>query len=53
MFNGRENNMLSICLNITPDENKFIEDLARVTTSLRIDDWSELTIDAFIKSVES
>ncbi|MBR1747591.1 MAG: hypothetical protein IJ735_05200 [Clostridia bacterium] len=51
MFNGNENNMLSICLNITPDENKFIEELARTTTSLRIDDWSEITIDAFIKTV--
>lgn len=52
MFNGSENNMLSICLNITPDENKFIEELARATTSLRIDDWSEITIEAFIKKVK-
>lgn len=52
MFNGSENNMLSICLNITPDENKFIEELARATTSLRIDDWSEITIEAFIKTVK-
>ncbi len=52
MFNGNENSMLNICLNITPDENKFIEDLARATTSLRIDDWSEITIDAFIKAVK-
>ena len=44
--------MLSICLNITPDENKFIEELARATTSLRIDDWSEITIEAFIKTVK-
>ena len=52
MFNGNENNMLQICLNITPDENKFIEELARITTSLRIDDWSEITVEAFIKAVE-
>ena len=52
MFNSIENNMLSICLNITPDENKFIEELARATTSLRIDDWSEITIEAFIKTVK-
>ena len=51
MFNGNENNMLSICLNITPDENKFIEELARTATSLRIDDWSEITIEAFVKAV--
>ena len=51
MFNGNENNMLSICLRITPDETKFIEELARATTSLRIDDWSEITIDAFLKAV--
>lgn len=52
MFNGNENNMLQICLNITPDENKFIEELARATTSLRIDDWSEITVEAFIRTVE-
>ena len=52
MFNGNENNILSICLNITPDENKFIEELARETTSLRIDDWSEITIEVFIRTVK-
>ena len=53
MFNNSDNAMLKLCLEITPDSNKFVEDLARPATSLRIDDWGEITVDGFINAVTS
>lgn len=53
MFGGSENSMLAVCCNATPDEIKFIEELARVTTGLRIDDWAEITVEGFIKAVKN
>ena len=53
VFNNSENAMLKICLEITPDSNKFVEDLARPATSLRIDDWGEITVDGFINAVSN
>ena len=51
MFNNSDNAMLQICAEITPDSEKFVEDLARPATGLRIDDWGEISIDGFIHSV--
>lgn len=53
MFNNSENMMLQLCYDVTPDSEKFIEDLARPATGLRIDDWGEVTIDGFIRSISS
>jgi hypothetical protein len=51
VFSNSEKTLLSVCSNITPDCEKFIEDLARPATNLRIDDWGEITIDCFIQVV--
>lgn len=51
VFSNSEKTLLSICSNITPDCEKFIEDLARPATNLRIDDWGEITIDCFIQVI--
>ena len=53
MFNCSENDLLRLCFDITPDYQKFIEDVARPATGLRIDDWGEITIDGCLRSVES
>lgn len=53
MFNNSENMMLQLCCDVTPDSEKFIEDLARPATGLRIDDWGEVTIDGFIRSISN
>lgn len=50
-FNNSDNTLLNICLNITPDSDKFVEDMARASTGLRIDDWGEVTIDGFTRAV--
>ena len=51
VFSNSEKTLLTVCSNITPDCEKFIEDLARPATNLRIDDWGEITIDCFIQVV--
>lgn len=51
MFNNSDNAMLRICYEVTPDSKKFIEDLARPATGLRIDDWGEVTIEGFNRSI--
>lgn len=51
MFNNSISTLLNICLSITPDENRFVEELARASTGLRIDDWGEITIDGFLRAV--
>ena len=51
MFSNSDNTMLRICYEVTPDSEKFIEDLARAATGLRIDDWGEVTIEGFNRSV--
>lgn len=51
VFSNSEKTLLTICSNITPDCEKFIEDLARPATDLRIDDWGEITIDCFVQVI--
>lgn len=53
MFNDGENALLSVCYSITPDENEFIQQLCKNATGLRIDDWADITIDAFIQTMDS
>ncbi len=53
VFGGSENSLLSVCATITPDHAKFIEDLARPATNLRIDDWGEITVDCFVEAVKN
>lgn len=51
MFNNSDNAMLQICKEINPNSEKFVEDLARPATGLRIDDWGEISIVGFIHTV--
>lgn len=51
MFNGNESNILSVFRTITPDSQKFIEDVARIIVGLRIDDWDHLAIANFLTSI--
>lgn len=53
MFSNSDDLMLRICCEVTPNSDKFIEDLARPATGLRIDDWGEVTIDGFIRSISN
>lgn len=52
MYNGIENSILNTIQNVSHDEELFVENLARVVTELRIDDWAELTISGFVTSIE-
>jgi hypothetical protein len=51
VFSNSEKTLLTVCTNVTPDCEKFIEDLARPATNLRIDDWGEITIDCFVQVI--
>lgn len=51
VFSNSEKTLLTVCSHITPDCEKFVEDLARPATNLRIDDWGEITIDCFVQVV--
>jgi hypothetical protein len=53
MYNGVENDLLNAIMNITPDESLFIENIARIVSELRIDDWAEVTVRNFVTSMEA
>ena len=47
LFNNNEDKLLKIMSNISNDEIMFIEEIAKLTTGLRIDDWNDNTINLF------
>lgn len=49
LFASNENRVLDVFKSIRNDDSKFIESLAKATTSLRIDDWDAKMIDFFMK----
>jgi len=51
LFKNNENKILEAFRTITNDEIAFIERLGRIITSLRIDDWSDTTVDLFISEL--
>jgi len=51
VFSNSEKTLLAVCSNVTPDCERFVEDLARPATNLRIDDWGEITIDCFVQVI--
>lgn len=53
VFAKSEEILLAVCKNVTPDYEKFIEDLARPATNLRIDDWGEITVECFIQVIRA
>lgn len=48
LFENNENRILDLIKSISNDEVDFIENLGKVVTSLRIDDWTSETINDFI-----
>jgi len=52
LFSGNENKVLEIMLNITNDENTFVQRLAKAITFLRVDDWSSDTIEVFLRDLK-
>ena len=53
MFNSIDNGILSAISEITPDEHQFIEVLSRIATGLRIEDWTDLTADIFLNTIDA
>ena len=51
LFNNGENDLLEVCYQITHDRFAFVEQLGRAATGLRIDDWADVTIEAFFHTV--
>jgi len=52
LFSDNENKLLALFKSITPDSKKFIEDVARNTIGLRIDDWDQMSIETFVASIK-
>ena len=52
LFNKGENALLDICYQITHDRYSFVEQLGRAATGLRIDDWADVTMEAFFHTIE-
>ncbi len=51
LFKGNENKILDLMSTITNDEVLFIQRLAKTVTYLRIEDWNNDTLDAFLKEL--
>lgn len=52
IFSISEEQILNLCVNPTANENELIESIAKISTGLRIEDWDNVTIDAFNISIE-
>lgn len=52
IFNKNENKVLELIRESGNNEKFFIEKLARLVTSLRIEDWNKNTIEKFLKEVK-
>lgn len=53
IFSKNRSEILEIINNIDNDETLFLEKLAKIITSLRIDDWNEKIIKEFIQEIYS
>jgi hypothetical protein len=51
LFAANESRILDVFKSITNDDVQFLERIAKVTCSLRIDDWDAKTIDYFITTL--
>ena len=51
LFSNNENQTLEIIKTVSNDEGAFVQRLAKVITSLRIEDWNEAMIATFIKDL--
>ena len=52
LFSDGTDRCLQLFLKITNDENEFVSSLARLATDLRLEDWTEDTINTFKNSIE-
>ena len=53
LFTNNETRVLELMQTITNDEDSFIQRLGKATTGLRIDDWSDKTIETFLTELVS
>jgi len=51
LFANNENRILDLIKSVSNDEADFVESLGKVITSLRIDDWTSVTIETFINDL--
>jgi len=49
LFAGNENKVLELLRNATNDEKQMVQRIAKLITSLRIEDWSSKTIIEFVR----
>lgn len=52
IFNKNENRVLDLISNSDNNEKRLIEKLARVVSSLRIEDWNKNTIERFLQELK-
>jgi len=51
LFAGNENKILALMSTVTSDESVFMQRLARAVTCLRIDDWNDDTVQAYLRDL--
>lgn len=51
IFSKNENKFIELINNSNHNEEEFIKKLAKLVTSLRIEDWNEKTIESFFKDI--
>lgn len=52
LFANNENDVLGLIKDVTDDEMAFIEQLAKIVTSLSLDDWNSDTIELFLNELK-
>ena len=52
LYSNNENRILELIVNVTNDENSFVQRLAKAVTSLRIDDWNNDMVDGFLRDLQ-
>ncbi len=52
MYSESENAILKVCVAASNDTQRLIEALAKASTSLRIEDWNNITISGFIRAIK-
>ena len=53
MFANNENKILTILSSVSNDDSAFVQRLAKAVSGLRIEDWTDGTIDGFFKELSA
>lgn len=53
LFENNENRILNVMIAVGNDEPAFVENLAKIVTSLRIEDWDDKMIEAFSNELKT